>query len=81
MPAFPIDPLLALALYIICWWMALFCVLPIGVRSLEEAGEHSPSHDQGAPHAPNLKQKALWATSLGFVFWAIVIGAIWFNRT
>lgn len=80
MPAFPVDPLLALALYIICWWMALFCVLPVGVRSLEEAGEHAPSHDQGAPQSPNLRQKALWATALGFLFWVIVIGAIWVNR-
>jgi predicted secreted protein len=76
----PIDPLLAVALFIICWWMALFCVLPIGVRSLEEAGEHAPSHDQGAPSAPNLKQKALWATWLGFALWVVVMGAIWYAR-
>jgi len=72
----PVDPLLAVALYILCWWMALFCVLPIGVKSLEEAGESAPAHDQGAPAAPGLTKKALWASGLGLVFWAIVIVAI-----
>lgn len=72
----PVDPLLAIAIYIICWWMALFCVLPIGVQSLEEAGEHAPSHDQGAPAAPGLRKKALWAVWLGAGFWLVVMVAI-----
>ena len=29
----------AIAVYFICWWMVLFAVLPIGVRTQEEAGE------------------------------------------
>ncbi len=34
----PVGPFLAIAIYIVWWWRALFMVLPIGVRSLEEAG-------------------------------------------
>lgn len=67
---FPVDPILACAIYVIWWWIALFCVLPIGVRGLHEAGEEALGHDRGAPQAPKLQTKALWASGLALAFWA-----------
>jgi len=76
----PVAPPVAFALFVICWWLALFCVLPIGVKSLEESGESAPSHDQGAPAAHGLRRKALWATGLGAVVWIGVMAALAYAR-
>lgn len=72
----PVGPLTAIAIYIILWWMALFVVLPIGVRNLDEAGEAVPGHEAGAPAAPDLKRKALWAAGLAAVFWVVTMVVI-----
>ncbi|MFM9153782.1 MAG: DUF1467 family protein [Methylocystis sp.] len=54
---FPLP--LALAIYATIWWIVLFMVLPLGVRSVEEAGEERPDGaDPGAPLAPQLAKKA-----------------------
>ena len=39
----------SIAIYFVIWWTTLFAVLPIGVRSQQEAGEISPGSDPGAP--------------------------------
>jgi predicted secreted protein len=65
----PVGIFTAIAVFIIWWWLALFMVLPMGVRSLDEGGVKAEGHDQGAPMAPNLKQKAVWATGLAAVLW------------
>ena len=58
---FPLP--LALALYATIWWIVLFAVLPLGVRSADEAGEDRPEGaDPGAPVAPQLAKKALLTT-------------------
>jgi predicted secreted protein len=63
-----------LSLYFITWWMVLFAILPLGVRSHHDEGTTPPpGHDPGAPVNPNLKQKALttsWVT-------AVIIGVVW----
>jgi predicted secreted protein len=48
-----------LAIYGISWWLALFMVLPLGVKSQEEAGEVTPGTEPGAPAAPRLLFKLL----------------------
>lgn len=68
---FPLP--LALAIYATLWWIALFVVLPLGVRSAEEAGEDRPEGaDPGAPTAPQLAKKALLTTGIAAVAFAIV---------
>lgn len=70
---FPLP--LALAIYATIWWIVLFAVLPLGVRSAEEAGEERPEGaDPGAPVAPQLAKKAVITTviaSVVFVFVAL----------
>lgn len=63
-----------LSLYFITWWMVLFAILPLGVRSHHDEGTTpGAGHDPGAPVNPNLKKKAIttsWVT-------AIIIAIVW----
>ena len=69
----PFNLPLALALYATIWWIVLFAVLPLGVRSADEAGEERPEgNDPGAPVAPQLAKKALLTTVIAAVVFALV---------
>ncbi|WP_442756190.1 DUF1467 family protein [Methylocystis sp. JAN1] len=72
---FPLP--LALAIYVTIWWIVLFAVLPLGVRSAEEAGEERPEGtDPGAPIAPQLLKKAAITTAIAaIIFVFVAIGA------
>ena len=61
----------ALAIYAIIWWIVLFAMLPIGVRTSEEAGEKaSPGTAESAPHMPNLLPKMVATTVLSTIIFA-----------
>ncbi len=60
----------ALAIFFLIWWMVLFAVLPLGIRSQHEAGEIVPGTDPGAPAVPNLGRKLLWTTAVSVVIFA-----------
>jgi predicted secreted protein len=70
------DPILAVACWIILWWLSFFVMLPIGVRNLAEEGESQQGHEPGAPARPNLGRKALWATGLATVLWIALMIAL-----
>ena len=55
---------LSIVVFFTIWWVVLFAILPIGVRSMAEAGvtDAPPGSDPGAPAALNLGRKALWTT-------------------
>lgn len=68
---FPIP--LALAIYVTIWWIVLFAVLPLGVRSADEAGEERPEGaDPGAPVAPQLMKKAGITTLIATIVFGMV---------
>lgn len=50
----------AIAIYFLIWWIALFAVLPWGVRTQGESVE--PGSDPGAPRVPHLWAKLVWTT-------------------
>ncbi len=77
----PVGPVLALAIYVVWWWIALFMVLPIGVRSLGEAGQAVNGSEPGAPAAPDLKRKARWASGLAAIFWLATMAFIALDPT
>jgi len=62
-----------LAIYFVCWWLVLFTVLPIGVRTQEEAGDVIPGTTESAPHQPRLLFKLLLTTVIS----ALIFGAIY----
>jgi predicted secreted protein len=70
----PVPIPMAIAIYFTIWWIALFAILPFGVRSQAEAGEIMEGTEPGAPTAPRLLQKALWTSVLAsIVFIALML--------
>jgi predicted secreted protein len=63
----------AIAIYFVIWWLVLFAMLPIGIKSQEEAGEVVPGSEVGAPAKPMLLKKMLWTTIASFP----VLGIVW----
>ena len=65
----------AFVVFSVTWFLALYCLLPVGVRSQEEAGEDVPEGVMtGAPANANFRKKAIGATIIS----AIVTGTIWY---
>ncbi|HEY1607447.1 MAG TPA: DUF1467 family protein [Allosphingosinicella sp.] len=61
-----------LAIYILFWTIALFVVLPIGVRTPEEEGvQCEPGHAPSAPHVFSFGRAALRATILSAIAFLI----------
>ena len=48
--------------FVLCWWVCFFAVLPIGVRGQFEDGAHTPGTEEGAPAEPMMRKKLIWAT-------------------
>ena len=61
---------LSIVVYFTIWWVALFAVLPWGIRSQHEGGEIVPGTDPGAPAIPNLGRKLLWTTLVSVAIFA-----------
>ena len=57
--------------YFLIWWVALFCVLPIGIRP-DSTGEGTPGGWRGAPVKTQLAWKLLGTTVLAAVLWGMV---------
>jgi predicted secreted protein len=62
----------AIAIYLIIWWVVLFAMLPIGVRTQAEEGEVSPGTTESAPHRPRLLAKMAATTVVASVVFAVV---------
>lgn len=54
-------------LYVLIWWTALFAVLPIGTRPVEDADEATGW--RGAPQKPQLLRKVVITTIVAVVVW------------
>ena len=66
----------AIVLFAVCWFMILFMVLPLFVRSQEEAGEVEPGTSPGAPDEPMMKKKLIWTTIAAVIVWAALVAVI-----
>ena len=65
------------AIYVVIWWTVLFAMLPIGVRTSEEAGEKaSPGTAESAPHLPNLLPKMVATTVVSSIVFAALYAII-----
>jgi len=69
---------LGIAIYLTMWWVVLFAVLPIGVRSQHEDADYVQGTDPGAPVAPKLFVKAIITTVVTSVLFA---GLWWYIET
>ena len=64
---------MSIALYFIIWWVMLFAVLPLGVRTQGDIGETVQGTPDSAPVAP----KALRIIGLNTVVATVVFALVW----
>jgi len=65
------------AIYFIIWWTVLFAMLPIGVRTSEDAGEKTtPGNAESAPHMPNLLPKMVATTVVSSIIFVALYAII-----
>lgn len=62
----------ALAIYLICWWLVLFVVLPFGVRSQQEEGEVVEGSEGAAPAKTKILRKFVITTIVATILFSIV---------
>jgi predicted secreted protein len=71
------NPISAIAIYFVIWWLVLFIILPFGVRNAHETGGTvEEGNDAGAPVNPRLVRKAIQTTVLAtivFILFVVVI--------
>ena len=65
-----------IVLFAILWFVSLFMILPLFVRSQEEAGEVEPGTSAGAPDEPLMKKKLIWTTIAAVIGWIVVVAVI-----
>jgi len=63
----------ALAIFFVIWWVILFAILPIGVRTQDEAGEVAPGTMPSAPDKPLLVRKAMITTCVAAIVFAVFV--------
>jgi len=69
-------------MYLLIWWIVLFGILPIGVKTQSDSGEIVKGSEPGAPAESNIKMKFILTTIIATIIWALICGIIisgWFN--
>ena len=66
----------AIVLFAVFWFLALYMILPLFVRSQEEAGEVEPGTSAGAPDHSLMKKKLIWTTFAATGLWIIAFTII-----
>lgn len=57
-------------LYLLVWWVVIFCVLPFDIQSITDAKE--TGNMPGAPQRHGMKKKLLLTTIIATVVWAAI---------
>ncbi|WP_208347682.1 DUF1467 family protein [Pseudaestuariivita rosea] len=81
----------AIVLFAVIWFMVLFIVLPLRMKTQGDVGEIVPGTHASAPADPQLGRKAKIVTTVSVILWVIIAGTIisgvvsvrdidWFNR-
>lgn len=66
----------AIVVYAVVWFLTLFVVLPIGLRTQGESGEVVPGTPASAPSGAVMRRKFLIVTLAATVVWAAICAAI-----
>ena len=61
-----------LAIYFLIWWVMLFTMLPLKIRSQYDAGSVVPGSEGAAPVLPRMKLKLILTTLISLVIFAAV---------
>ena len=81
----------ALVLFAVIWFMTLFIVLPLRLKTQGDVGKVARGTPSSAPVDPQLKKRALIVTVVTVVLWSILMAVIlsgvievedfdWFNH-
>jgi predicted secreted protein len=65
-----------IAMYFVIWWICLFGVLPLRVRTQGEAGDVVPGTPASAPDRPQLLLKAAITTAVAAIVLAGIVGLL-----
>ena len=66
----------AIVLFAMIWFMMFLIILPLRLRTQGETGEIVPGTHSSAPADPRIRRKALMATMITVVLWAVIAGII-----
>lgn len=67
---------LGAAIYVILWWVVLFTILPLGVKTQEETGSVTEGTPESAPARPLLGRKLVATTLVAGILFAGVYGLL-----
>ncbi len=70
----------AAVLYVVIWFVTMFVVLPIRLRTQGDEGEIVPGTHAGAPANFKLGRTLVIVTIVGTIVWAIIAGIIMSGR-
>ncbi|MEP3297247.1 MAG: DUF1467 family protein [Pseudoruegeria sp.] len=66
----------ALVLFAVIWFMVLFLVLPLRLKTQGDLGEIAPGTPAGAPAEFSFRKKAIVVTIVTVILWTIIAGII-----
>jgi predicted secreted protein len=66
----------AIVLYMVIWFLVLFVVLPLRMRSQGDAGEVVPGTPSSAPDDPRIGRKMTVTTVVSTVLFVVIAGVI-----
>ncbi len=66
--------ILTAGVFVLVWWVAFLALLPVGIRSQEEAGPVEPGTPASAPVNPGLVRKGFYAAGIAVLITAVLFG-------
>jgi predicted secreted protein len=70
------GPTAAFVLFSVIWFMTLFVVLPLRLKTQGDVGQIVPGTQAGAPHELDLKRKLKVTTLVSVILFAVIAGII-----
>ncbi|TYO89467.1 DUF1467 family protein [Oceanicella actignis] len=66
----------AIVLYAVSWFMTLFVILPLGMRSQQDEGDVAPGTPASAPADPQMRRKFRNTTIVATLIWIVLMVVI-----
>lgn len=66
----------AIVLFAVVWFLVLFVILPLGVRTQGEEGSVTRGTPASAPANAMIPRKLRWTTLIALMIWGAIVGVI-----
>lgn len=66
----------SIVLYAVIWFMTLFVILPLRLKSQQDSGDVVPGTPASAPSDPQMKKRTKITTFVATIIWGAVCAAI-----